>query len=947
MKKRLFIYFALLLMMMPVSVFAAAGTEGREFWVALTIARAPGDKNTNFEPYICVSSKSRKGTVTVTNPQTNFVRTYQIPTGTGWLEIKDIPVSAWYPYANGEREQQKASGRTFQTGLMVTSTEDVSVFAAIRYEFAFDASNILPLTALQSEYIIQDYPPYANIDDDSSELTTSFSNFCILATENNTEVEITPRAKTYDGKVAGSTFKVTLNAGQVYYVVSEQSTDNGDKNSDDSDKKSLSGSYVRALNGKKVAVFNGDICTRVPNGVSARDINYEQAMPIDYWGTEFIITRSLEKDANRFRITAQEDGTVINIDGFPFTTLNARETCEIELAGGAPEKGFDLDTRCQMIQDVAYIQTSCPCAVYNYDTGNQYKRKQNSEIIIDKHGDPSMTWVSPLEQNLNEITFGVMNTDKTTHHFVNIVTETANVGNLELREVAAGQFSNNMLSAADFQPVAANPGYSYARKALSINKNTTYNLKSSQSGFIAHVYGNGKNESYAYSAGSSAVKRGLQLGNQVFSNESVSDITYCVGDPIHFNAQVGTDVIDNATWDMGDGKKFHDGRIEFDYAYDSPGWYDIVANVAAHKVCPETSYPVEQVSVRIHVVIPDTVRRNFFICEGESFEYGGTTYTEATVDTAYFNCDSVVIFRLEVGKKTSFEMDSVAHDSCYWNGQWYYASGDYQWVGTNAAGCDSIVTIHLHILTCLDMDIHSPAISFCGDEPFVIFPYDYKKGDIGTAVLYVDGKEYAVEMAEGECIVDMQPFKPGKYTNARIVVSDPVCEQTLEFPVTFEVRYPVSVFAQKWDNVLAVYNKDYNGGYEFSAFQWYKNGEPIPGATGSWYHSDTPLSPDDTYSVLLTTTDGRTVLSCEKNAVDKSAGVAVSVSPNMVAPGEAVTVKTDASGNALLYNALGVKEMQTAVTDGAMLRMPQRTGVYVLQLQLEDGTTHSFRLIVR
>ncbi len=942
MKKRLFIYFALLLMIMPMSVFAAAGTEGREFWIALTIASAPEDKGTSLETFICFSSKSRKGTFTVTNPQTNFVQTYQIPTGTGWLKITDIPTSAGYPYTAGETQQQKASGKTFSTGLQLTSTEDVSVFAAIRYEYAFDASNILPITALQSEYIIQDYPPFAN-----GSPSTSFSNFCVLATENNTEVEITPHAKTYDGKPANIPFKVTLNAGQVYYVVSEQSTENDKKGSDDSKVKTLSGSSVKALNGKKVAVFNGDICTRTPNHVSARDINYEQAMPVDYWGMEFIVTRSKEKDANRIRITAQEDDTDVSIDGYKVCTLNARETYEIELAVAADmQKYADNPAGQQIVGDVAYIKTSCPCAVYSYDTGNSYKSGSVSEIQSG-YGDPSMTWVSPLEQNLSEITFGVMNTNKTTRHFVNIVIETANVGNIELREVTAGQFSNNMLTAADFQTVQSNTRYSYARKALSINANTTYNLHSSQGGFIAHVYGNGEDESYAYSAGSAAVKRGLQLGNQVFSNESVSDITYCVGDPIHFNAQVGTDIIDKATWDMGDGKKFHDGRIEFDYAYDSPGWYDIVANVAAHKVCPETTYPAEDVSVRIHVVIPDTVRRNFFICEGESFEYGGTTYTEATVDTAYFNCDSVVIFRLEVGKKTSFEMDSVAHDSCYWNGQWYYASGDYEWHGTNAAGCDSLVTIHLHILTCLDMDIHSPVASFCGDEPFVIFPYDYKKGDIGTTVLYVDGKEYAVEMSEGECIVDMQPFKPGKYTNARIVVSDPVCEQPLEFPVTFEVRYPVSVFAQKWDNVLAVYNKDYNGGYEFSAFQWYKNGEPIPGATGSWYHSDTPLSPSDTYSVLLTTTDGRTVLSCEKNAVDKSAGAAVSVSPNMVAPGEAVMVKTDASGNALLYNALGVKEMQTAVTDGAMLQMPQRTGVYVLQLQLEDGTTHSFRLIVR
>ncbi len=46
---------------------------------------------------------------------------------------------------------------------------------------------------------------------------------------------------------------------------------------------------------------------------------------------------------------------------------------------------------------------------------------------------------------------------------------------------------------------------------------------------------------------------------------------------------------------------------------------------------------------------------------------------------------------------TSSEKTEIACDSLYWNGEWRYASGDYAYTTTNAAGCDSIVTLHLTI----------------------------------------------------------------------------------------------------------------------------------------------------------------------------------------------------------------------------------------------------------
>ncbi len=861
------------------SLFAQASTEGKEFWVALTIGRAPGDLGTDNEAYLCVSSKTRSGSVTITNPQTHWTKTYAIPPMTGWLEIRDIPWDEIYPFANNTRNQQNASGNTYDVGLQVTATVEVSVFAALRYKYAFDATNILPITALQSEYIIQDYPPYANIDG-SKELTTSFSNFCVLATEDNTEIEITPRTRTKDGKQAGSTYIVKLEKGDVYYVVSEQGSEN------DAKSQSLSGSYVKAKNNKKIAVFNGNICTRTPNNKSARDIQYEQAFPLDYWGNEFILTRSREKDANRFRITAQEDNTQITINGTPFTTINARETYEIELAVANDMKDFNLATKDQFVADAIYVQTSCPCAIYSYDTGNSYNSQKQSEIYKegnDKYGDPSSAWVSPLQQKINDITFGVMNTDMTKRHFVNIVTETQYVSSIELRQVSNGKFSNNLLTVTDFI-VLTGTKYSYARKALDIDTASIYKLSCKNGGFIATVYGNGKNESYAYSAGSAAVKRGVSIDGTTHTEGTISDQVYCVKTPIEFDAQVGTDIIDKVDWDFGDGVTITNGPTKTNHTYDSPGWYDITANVYAHKECPYTTYPAEAVSFSFRVRRPDTTR---VVVRGDCkpWDYTGKLQEIDSVQPDDCATDTFEIRTIVYGKDTrdtTDHGDRVVHDSIRIEetGKWLtydFAPGgkglyEDSIVSENKEGCrhTHVYRYNLTILTCLNMQVSDASEAICADpqaddtEMYTI-PFTYYKGQIAHAALLLNGKRINAEadLSAQTLSVPLNEIEPGIW-NATIEAWDSICSDTLSFPYRFVANYPEYIFRHKFDNVLAVYTTAFNGGYTFTGYQWYKDGEPIDGATSSIYHTTDPLPAGATYYVLLTREDGLILPSCEQ-----------------------------------------------------------------------------------
>ena len=81
----------------------------------------------------------------------------------------------------------------------------------------------------------------------------------------------------------------------------------------------------------------------------------------------------------------------------------------------------------------------------------------------------------------------------------------------------------------------------------------------------------------------------------------------------------------------------------------------------------------------------------------------GTIYTEST-NTPTFTlsnaagCDSVVTLHLTVNESINSEFSIVTEDSCYiWNDQTYCETGDYVQTFETTDGCDSVVTLHLTI----------------------------------------------------------------------------------------------------------------------------------------------------------------------------------------------------------------------------------------------------------
>jgi hypothetical protein len=71
-----------------------------------------------------------------------------------------------------------------------------------------------------------------------------------------------------------------------------------------------------------------------------------------------------------------------------------------------------------------------------------------------------------------------------------------------------------------------------------------------------------------------------------------------------------------------------------------------------------------------------------------------TTYTFTPVAGSNANTATMTVVILQPSANT-ISIDTTA--PFYWNGTTYTASGNYSWTGSNAAGCDSLVTLHLSI----------------------------------------------------------------------------------------------------------------------------------------------------------------------------------------------------------------------------------------------------------
>ncbi|MCB0793571.1 MAG: gliding motility-associated C-terminal domain-containing protein [Flavobacteriales bacterium] len=389
----------------------------------------------------------------------------------GWSQSFSIPANGSTVVVVPALAENQGSEVIRPLGIKVESNDPIMVAAASYQSFTHDVTQALPQSALGTSYRAQAYRGLPGFNDFYK------SELLVVATEDGTEVRITPSVNTAGGRPAGVPFLVSLNAGESYQVQSAlASTD-------------LTGTLVEGTDNsgpcRPFAVFSGSMCANVPVGCPACDHIYEQLRPIERWGTNFHTAHLSGTTSHTIRVVAAQNNTSISIDGgFPIP-LNAGDDHVVNGVTGP------VCITANSPVSVAQVMEGYNCA---------------------GGGDPSLLLVEPDGQTTRNVRFTTHASPQISVHRVDLVAPASLIGLLTM--------DGNPVPAAQFTPYAQCPSYVHASVAVSPGSHVI----DAPQGFHAYVHGLGTGESYA------------RVCNRTYSPDASLDSTLCASGPVTLNA---------------------------------------------------------------------------------------------------------------------------------------------------------------------------------------------------------------------------------------------------------------------------------------------------------------------------------------------------------------------------------------------------------------------------
>ena len=422
-------------------------TKGKRFWLGF------------MENYQNGSGESLDVFIASDN---NTSGTIEIP-GQGWSENFTVLANQITTITLPQSAECVGNQQIFDNGVYVETEDTVAVFAINFVDFSSDAAKILPIQSLGTEYRISSYPGLSGLG----------SEFIIVATEDGTEVEITPSDDMDNGEPAGVPFIVNLDQGEAYHVKSSNA------NTD------YTGTLIKGteISGdcRPFAVFAGTSCVNIPVGCTFCDHIFDQHFPLSTWGTEFYTVPFDFTSGYTLRVLAHEDNTVVTTD-MGVINLDAGEFEEYN----------------QLNQPLC-ITSNLGISVTQYMQG----------VSCSGDGDPAMSILNDADQMIDKISFSTVESDVIVNHGLNIIINSSDIGTLTL--------DGNTLPASEFTEYPDCSQKSYAQ--IDITEGV-HNLESAN-GVTAYVFGTGEAESYFYSVGSFSSDP-VEIENVTCSNDTIT-----------------------------------------------------------------------------------------------------------------------------------------------------------------------------------------------------------------------------------------------------------------------------------------------------------------------------------------------------------------------------------------------------------------------------------------
>ncbi|HEX6333332.1 MAG TPA: PKD domain-containing protein [Flavisolibacter sp.] len=453
-------YFAALLGIAACCIMPASAQDfsnrGKEFWLAYSYH--VGMVNSGGLPVMTLYLTSDE----VTNFQVSIYGGASIQSGTinaGQVVTVTIPTTYFID----------DEGLFSNKAIRVTGDKPLVVYSYITRAAASGATLCLPTPVLGKEYYSTNFTQASNEANSNSYLT-------IVAVEDNTAVEVTPAVNTKNGWLAGNTYTVNLNKGQIYQVLGTTSNNLG---------VDLTGTRIRSVASgttgcKRIAVFSGSGKIRIPaSGCSSNssDNLYQQLYPTGSWGRKYLTVPSFNHPNNYYRILRSDPSTVVSVNGVvvPSSAFNNNYY------------QFFSSTPNQIVADK-------PVSVAQYFTTQGCDGNPSNQPY-----DPDMIMLNPVEQNISNVTLvssnlaASQNPPAPAHqHHIHVIIRNAGTAKSSFRLDGIPVPANSWIT----HP--ADPAYAYIYLN---NVSQGYHRIASDSGFNAIAYGYAQAESYGYSAG--------------------------------------------------------------------------------------------------------------------------------------------------------------------------------------------------------------------------------------------------------------------------------------------------------------------------------------------------------------------------------------------------------------------------------------------------------------
>jgi len=416
----------------PLHAQVIATTQGTEFWFGFM---KNYDQDAGEELRVLISSRQATNGVVLV-PGQNYAQSFNVAANSTTTVI--------IPNSIGE---MSTVNQIENRGIQVLSQDSVSVFAYNFNPYTGDAARILPIEALGISYIASSYTGLAGYE----------SEMLVVATADQTAIEITPSTALVGGYTAGLPFNVVLSEGECIQL---RTLVGGD----------LTGTRINGTNEsgscRTFAVFSGTDCANITPECGLCDHLFEQNYPLPSWGNVYYLApwQYITPAVTTWRLLASQNNTTITIDGSSVYNLNSGQYIE-----------FNQDALAHC------IVADAPIAAVQY----------MESLGCVGNGDPSMLILDDESKQLNQVSFATLSSLVVVDHYLNLVIEAEDLGQVFLDGI---QINPNL-----FEYFADCSEMMWCGIEISNGNHVLEILSGSLSGY---VYGVGDGESYAYSLGS-------------------------------------------------------------------------------------------------------------------------------------------------------------------------------------------------------------------------------------------------------------------------------------------------------------------------------------------------------------------------------------------------------------------------------------------------------------